>query len=553
MAEGHVQVGLDFVAEDHASGTLHKLMEGAEKLNEKFEHVTESLVELLGVGAALGGVFSFAKMVEGTEERITAVDKLSRQTGIATEETDGLLEAMNRFGISSEEATGIVGRLSKQMLKTSEAAGMGNLKQSAQSMRRLGVDINQGVVPSLIAMAKQTEKGKLNVSAIQVGLRTSADSALKLNKFFGQGAKQLKETIEEVKESGLAVRKQDVAMLDRFKVAKNDVTAAVERIGLVFGREVLPVMTTLMEQLATKMKEWAPAVKEFGHWLGEHLRTGIQLATTLGKILLANYALQKVGAGGIGGVLKTVGSPIVSAVKSASSAVGVVGSGALGMSGETIAAAASLAASTAVLSVAAGVLATIGLGVRAILEDYKGVDEFLMEGINNLRDSFSGLFDALGIGDGGVGDDVIDFFKLLLPHILRTLIDFVSLFVDGLVGLGKVLGAVASDLVSGHWGSIGHDVIGALDEVNAAKDAAKKRREDEAEKERAASARENAESKAPVHNQNFYGAKFDVTQTFAEGFEPDRILTAFTHDLAGLGTRGGQSNFGPLGTTGGQG
>lgn len=551
MAEGHVQVGLDFVAEDHASGTLHKLMEGAEKLNEKFEHVTESLVELLGVGAALGGVFSFAKMVEGTEERITAVDKLSRQTGLAAEETDGLLESMNRFGISSEEATGIVGRLSKQMLKTSEAAGLGNLKQSAQSMRRLGVDINQGVVPSLIAMAKQTEKGKLNVAAIQVGMRTSTESALKLNKYFGQGAEKLKETIEEVKNSGLAVRERDIAMLDRFKVAKNDVTAAVERIGLVFGREVLPVMTDLMEQLANKMKEWAPAVKEFGHWLGANLREGIQLATTLGKILLANYALQKAGMGGIGGALqgaaglaKTAASNFGPGLSTSKSMI-MEGGNAIWKGMGIV----KLTAELTALALAAEIL--IG-GIIGVIENFHGVRDFILEGLDDVMSALTNLIPTSFLN--GLSE-MSSIFKEALPLAINTILEVVRLIIESVHTLFRFLGSgnVLSTFFSG----------GGMDFIGTAKALGKtfaeihkennKTTSDKAAARFADRAAAHAGDKAPVHNMNFPGARFDITQTFAEGFEPDRILTAFTHDLAGLGTRGIQSPYAPLGTVGGAG
>jgi len=42
---------------------------------------------------------------------------------------------------------------------------------------------------------------------------------------------------------------------------------------------------------------------------------------------------------------------------------------------------------------------------------------------------------------------------------------------------------------------------------------------------------------------DFRGSKFDITQKFAEGFDPDRIAVAFTNDLAALGERAMQSQF----------
>lgn len=45
---------------------------------------------------------------------------------------------------------------------------------------------------------------------------------------------------------------------------------------------------------------------------------------------------------------------------------------------------------------------------------------------------------------------------------------------------------------------------------------------------------------------DFRGSKFDITQRFAEGFDPDRIAVAFANDLAMMGERKLQSGFSPI-------
>lgn len=50
---------------------------------------------------------------------------------------------------------------------------------------------------------------------------------------------------------------------------------------------------------------------------------------------------------------------------------------------------------------------------------------------------------------------------------------------------------------------------------------------------------------APVYD--FRGSTFDITQQFAQGFDPGRIAVAFTNDLATLGERKLQSSLSPLG------
>jgi hypothetical protein len=45
---------------------------------------------------------------------------------------------------------------------------------------------------------------------------------------------------------------------------------------------------------------------------------------------------------------------------------------------------------------------------------------------------------------------------------------------------------------------------------------------------------------------DFRNSRFDITQNYAEGFDPDRIAVAFTQDLAALGERRLQSGLAPI-------
>jgi hypothetical protein len=45
---------------------------------------------------------------------------------------------------------------------------------------------------------------------------------------------------------------------------------------------------------------------------------------------------------------------------------------------------------------------------------------------------------------------------------------------------------------------------------------------------------------------NFPDARFNITQKFAEGFDPDRIAIAFSRDVAAMGERKLQSGFSPV-------
>jgi hypothetical protein len=59
--------------------------------------------------------------------------------------------------------------------------------------------------------------------------------------------------------------------------------------------------------------------------------------------------------------------------------------------------------------------------------------------------------------------------------------------------------------------------------------------------------RDAARSDRPKEPYNdFRGSRFDITQKFSEGFDPDRIALAFSSDLAALGERKLQAGSTPL-------
>jgi hypothetical protein len=68
--------------------------------------------------------------------------------------------------------------------------------------------------------------------------------------------------------------------------------------------------------------------------------------------------------------------------------------------------------------------------------------------------------------------------------------------------------------------------------------------------ERAYGAKAPGEEEAPKGQvyQDFRNSRFDITQKFAEGFDPDRIAVGFANDIASLGEKKLSSGFTPLGS-----
>lgn len=141
----------------------------------------------------------------------------------------------------------------------------------------------------------------------------------------------------------------------------------------------------------------------------------------------------------------------------------------------------------------------------------------------------------VGKGIMSVFSAVIDFLK---PYLQRFGVYAAGSDLGQSIGfIGKIFGAALEAPVKmweKHWNKTGVQTIGRA------------RAEDIRDK-LAATAADTAASQrqaAPVYD--FRGSRFDITQNFAEGFDPDRIATSFTEDLSRLGEMRQQSGFAPL-------
>mgnify|MGYP000866036801 CR=1 FL=1 len=149
------------------------------------------------------------------------------------------------------------------------------------------------------------------------------------------------------------------------------------------------------------------------------------------------------------------------------------------------------------------------------------------------------LFDAFDFtfGSSGAGGTALDFFKMTLPLLLTGIMDTFSFIANLMQTVVRYVRAMLDSPMRAK----------SFADYFAEVRAESLKRRDERTLQRyneAQNSRRTVEGKADVI-QNFPGARFDITQKFEEGFDPDRILTAFTNDLAALGERNVQSGFAP--------
>lgn len=542
--ENEAEVGLKFETnEQETVSAFEHIARAADHLHERWEHLTETLIEITGLAGAMAGAFSLAKMIDATQERIQLVQRLNIATGLAAGSADGLMESFERVGMSGEEAAGVIQRMSLQALKMDEAAtGMaGGARQAVEQFRLLGVDLRRGTVPALLEMSQRVKEGHLSAAQLQRAIRMWPAQAQMFIRYLKQGPEEIRKTVEEVQRSGSAITSRDIERYNQFIAAKAGLKAVMERMTIDVGRPFFSVLTTLMETMSSSVRKWADGAREFGSFLVSYLHEGLFIAKKIGATMAINYAMDKFTGSGLLGHSKSLYKKVGGYVAGGAGIVGGNFSSAFAM---VRAGAASVMQIVMMAGRLTGILAVIGLivaGVQSVINNVAGARDMLVDALDNVTAAFENLFEPLsGLFDGdGPGSQVLDFLRTLLPNVLNILGNALA----GLIETVQVVIRYLHALTSWNTGMMAKGPMGMWsqisDEVRAENEARVRARQ----RARAAADR-SIEGKAEFH-QNFYSPRFDITQKFEEGFDPDRILTAFTRELAALGERGMQSGFAP--------
>ena len=608
MSEESTKVVHDITIVDHGSKALGGIASMAGSLSSKFNHLSKEIVGIAGLGAVAAGGFGLAEMVKDAGAYIGRVKRVSELTGMTAESTDGIMEGMKKVGLEGEQAESILTRMSRKGAML-EAAMFGARQQGGgltREMKHLGVDMAHGPEKAMLSAAAAAQKGKIDATKLAVAFRVPMADAGKLFKLLQKGPESLTEQIKELRESGMAITGDNLATFARITAAKNSIGAGWERISVTIGKELLPVIAELLESVEKKIPEWTGYAKDFGHWLNLHLKDGLATATAIGKVLLFNAAIQKVtAAGGIGGehgvgitgALGKAGQYAggyfpakavtgVAAVAGAAPAAakggevaGLLTSIASGFRSRLTNAPAKAAVAdiykefpgmmtskglqsslraeaagplmTVVKSIGSlgpmvtgltrlvgtvGVLAVLAGSIYSILTNAGGVADYLENTFAILKEKFGGLFSSVDVTGYSDIMGIVQNLPTLVAFGLGSVIKHFTIFFE-------VLGELAQYMLHPSNWTKGFNVIGRHMEKSEQWD----RREAQLQADREQKRHVPEAPKGTPHVvQDFRGSHFDVKQSFAEGYDPDRVAVAFTDRIQSLGERRMQSSFSPL-------
>lgn len=576
----HEKVETEFVVKDGASAVLAKIHGAAERLNHSVGHIVGLLVGVSG----LAGAFQLHETVTELNETFRAVNRIRTMTGVTANTAHGLQTAFKLSGIAAEEAERTIMMLTRKAQMMDDVGGAGMAKFNAR-MKKMGVNIKEDVVGQLEAMAIAAQKGKLDLGDLTKLFGVRGEAAVKFLGMLQKGPEYIKKIMEETEKSG--INAVDVANFNRLQAAKRQLSHAFEEMVLQIYKHVLPGVTAVVNQVRKGVEAWGPAVEEWG----EKIRENMHYAVSAAKVFAGYMAAARVAGyfgttpiGAVKGAVRTAGSLAAGAGRML---IGGVGERArvMGMTGGLYAGMVTRGSGAAVgagsmlggglggliqLLLNVGKLSVIGLvivgaiaAIKALISNVHGVRDRLVASFGRLTEAASRLKDKLMPAITAVAG-ALGWAAEKIMTAVTWLLDKISWLIGKIPGgeQERPFAAAVTALTDTHkrvahggnrmsnWEA--RDIL-ALRVADAATTALVARHQALAQQMEAVRGTQQLHKDLaadvrgfkPEFKQDFRGSKFDITQQFAEGFEPDRVATVFAAGVAAIGERALQSGLGP--------
>lgn len=563
MGEHSNHVQTEFTVADHATHPLGAIAKAAERTSEAFEHASHLAGTFGTIAGVVGGGFTLHKAIEGTSEFLQAAKRVQQYTGATTDNAGAMLDMFQGIGVEAGEAERSIAMMSKagQRLEYSMAGANGQAMGMTGHFKALGIDLNKGPVEALMKMSKLAQEHKLHTADLQLMYRMQPKIAAKFMEQLERGPKAVMSQLNQFKALGIATD-ENVERAMRMEETQNRIKQTWSRITMIVGAELLPVVNQMLEGVAGQLDDWLPKAKQFGEVLGGFLREHLGLVKQITKVLLLNFTLQKVTGGdlvkhgqsgmkfilgggkykpgGLAGELANMPEKFMTGPQKIAS-----------MFIQAFSAASPLLSAVARFSAIGGIALLVYGAFEGIKDNVLGVRDNLVELWDRITDRFAIWEDLLSplFGSGG---QMSQFFKVALPGVVMLLgevVDGINHTLQAMVIYFKM--ATNSNEAARAY-ALSHPLETWEKSWSTADNMLKNRQQRRREEEEMDKMLYAIPLVAPKERQgapymDFRGSRFDITQKFAEGFDPDRIAVAFSNDLASMGERRVQSSTLPMG------
>jgi hypothetical protein len=544
----------EFRVIDKASKPLEKMASSVGKVDGLISKMGSAV---LGLGG-LGGILKINEAVGQVNETYKAVGRIKSLTGATAEEAHSLLDAFELAGVENAET--IIAKMTKkaQMLEGGLGGGAKQVEHMTGMYRKLGIAIDAGPKETLLGMATAAQKGQVNFAQMSRMLGVSGQQAASMWEMLQRGPEAIKNDIDESLKGSDLITEGALKQHKAWGRAKREMADTFEGVVGTVYKSLLPGLTKMVTMVKEGIAKWEAPAKRFADYLSKHMDKIFWTVKAFLKVLaaqkvmgflgmggigatasrLVGFAMQKGGRGVGGGLAALVPGlgPIVSIFRGASKFAGASGGfmNVLGGLGKFLP--------------MLGKLSIIGVIIAAVVKAFSEI----WSRSQAVRDAFGKIWttikNVVGILADTVGKalavawDGLSAIVDLLAKVLTPVIELIAKAIGELVGyLGKLLGWL--DKLGALKGSFGiiSDIASEIQKPESMLAAVL------GTAPRGGAGGKPPEPKVPEKPQfDFRGSKFDITQEFAEGFDPDRIAVVFANDLAKLGERRLQSGLAPI-------
>jgi hypothetical protein len=566
-----------FTAKDATTQVVNKISASVGGLGKSIDGAMASMASMGGLIAAGAGVFGLGASVAGAKEYLGQIQKVTDLTGMSANNAAALTDTMERFGLAATDSEGVLIAMAQ---KSSELSA--NTEELSKATKRYGVDLSQGPVKVLAEMSKQVQKGNVGLGDVATLLGATGPAAAPLMKMLKEGPEAFAKNMEAAGKKNEHINTASLKSFDRTGMALKRVQQAWTRISSIVVLKLAPVVEKMAIGMEQRLDGWIDGAQRFGDFMVQNMSTIIGMAQTFGKIMLANSLLMKTTGTGLLGTAGRRGKFAIGGGGAAATA-GAVAPG-IGAFGQLMLKLAPLFRAFARLIPIAAVVMAIVAGIKLILNNIDGARERLTaliggisEEAHKLGQQLAGFFaddSPLGQIARTLGSGLVRSFEFVLMAVKGIVFSFrvIAKMIDALMK-GELLGPAEAaerlgdikqreDLIRiQEQGRIKRQLAG-FEKFGGDVGAGERERfrflQEEARglgvKIPEAIANKFAERMVsgapggrPQLNQDFRGSRFEITQRFAEGFDPDRIAVAFSNDLGAIGERRLQSGLTPIG------
>ncbi len=563
MAEEEKETAeVTFKLKDEVSEGLKKITEHTEKLRERVREVTGVL---LGVGG-IGGAFEIKEAIGGINEQFRAMNRIRTMTQLTANEAFGLTQVFKGAGLSIQEAEQNVMYLTRRMEMLHEQGGAAMSHISAQ-MRRLGVDTKAGPVEQLKQMSIAVQKGKMGVSDLTRLFGVRGQAAVSLLGMLRKGPEHIEETMKEARQSGIGAT--TLGDFNRMQSAGRQLHEAFEGFVRTIYVQLIPGLTSLTREITHAVEDWTPHVEAWAKSIKAHMGEILAAAKLFGELMLLRHAAGLFGftpagiikgaagmlvkgagkaflPGFAGGFLRAGGGPIAGPVLGALT-------GGLGSLLKILSNFLKLSA----IGIAIGVIVTAFTRLMAIKEWRERLErafQRMREAFQRLWTALEPVFDQLAIAFGRLVEAVMWVVEKIADFLGKNL-GVVSMLdviraqaTGGRVVAGRGMGAAGrtrGPLSMLEWARLVNVAILTGAEAGRLENMGKAMRAKTSLDRFLQDMLGDYTKHKPLVNQDFRGSKFEITQQFAEGFDPDRIVAVMANQLGRLGERRLGGGYGP--------